>query len=50
MGEFNYTKEFNNWKWNIPKYYNIGFDVVDKHTNNENKNKIALLWENDKGE
>ncbi len=31
MGEFNYEKEFNSWKWDIPKNYNIGYDVCDKH-------------------
>jgi acetyl-CoA synthetase len=50
MGEFNYKKEFQNWKWNIPKEYNIGYDCVDKHTNTKNRNKVALYWENAKGE
>ena len=46
MGEFNYEKEFKNWKWNIPKMYNIGVDVVDKHADSTNRNKVALYWEN----
>ena len=50
MGEFNYKKEYQNWKWNIPDQYNIGYDCIDKHTKTEKKNKIALYWENDKGE
>ncbi len=50
MGEFNYEKEYQNWKWNIPEQYNIGFDCVDKHTKTKKKNKIALYWENEKGE
>jgi benzoate-CoA ligase family protein len=45
MGEFNYEKEYENWKWNIPQNYNIGVDVVDKHTKGKNKNKVALYWE-----
>ena len=49
MGEFNYNEEFNNWKWKIPENYNIGYDVVDKHINSENKDKIALIWENENG-
>jgi acetyl-CoA synthetase len=50
MGEFNYEKEASNWRWNIPEYYNIGYDCVDKHAEGKNKDKIALLWENEKGD
>ena len=50
MGEFNYQKEYQKWKWNIPEYYNIGYDCIDKHTKTEKKNKIALYWENEKEE
>jgi len=50
MGEFNYKKEYDNWKWNIPEKYNIGFDCVDKHTLTDKKNKVALYWENFLGE
>jgi len=49
MGKFIYKKEFSDWKWDIPKKYNIGYDIVDKHTEGKNKNKIALLWEDTKG-
>jgi len=50
MGEFDYEKEYQSWKWNIPKNYNIGYDCVDKHTETYKRNKIALYWENAKGE
>jgi acetyl-CoA synthetase len=49
MGKFNYKEEFDKWTWDIPKYYNIGYDCVDKHAEGKNKDKIALLWENEKG-
>ena len=49
MGEFEYEKTYKQWKWNIPKNYNIGVDVVDKHAASKNKNKIALYWENAAG-
>jgi acetyl-CoA synthetase len=49
MEEFNYKKEFQGWKWDIPEKYNIGYDVVDKHTETEKKNKVALYWENAEG-
>ena len=49
MGELIYEKEFQNWKWNIPKKFNIGYDCIDKHTNTEKKNKVALYWENSEG-
>ena len=44
MGEFNYKKEYEKWKWGTPKNYNIGFDVIDKHADGKNKNKVALYW------
>lgn len=50
MGEFNYNKQYDEWSWKISDSYNIGYDTVDKHTINGNKNKIALIWENQNGE
>jgi acetyl-CoA synthetase len=50
MGELQYEKIKNEWKWNIPKKYNIGTDVIDKHTSTKNKNKVALYWENAAGQ
>jgi len=50
MGEFDYKKEFDNWKWNIPEKYNIGYDCVDKHAEGKNKNKLCLIWENENGD
>ena len=49
MGKFIYKKEFGNWKWNIPEKYNIGYDIVDKHAEGKNKDKIALFWEDSEG-
>ena len=49
MGEFNYSKEAKQWKWDIPEYYNIGADVIDKHADSPIRNKIALFWENEQG-
>jgi acetyl-CoA synthetase len=50
MGEFEYKKTYDAWKWDIPKTYNIGVDVVDKHAASKNKNKVALYWENAAGD
>jgi acetyl-CoA synthetase len=49
MGELEYEKLYKQWKWDIPKKYNIGVDVVDKHAASKNRNKIALYWENAAG-
>jgi len=49
MGEFDYEKEYSNWKWDIPEEYNIGYDCVDKHTKTNKKNKVALYWEDSEG-
>jgi len=50
MGEFKYEQINKSWKWDIPKKYNIGVDVIDKHVTSKNKNKVALYWENAAGE
>ena len=50
MGEFDYVKEYQNWKWDIPDKLNIGYDCIDKHTKTSKKNKVALFWENEEGE
>ncbi len=50
MGELDYKKEWSDWNWDIPNEYNIGYDVVDKHTTTDKKNKIALYWENAQGD
>jgi acetyl-CoA synthetase len=49
MGEFDYDKAYKQWKWEIPKTYNIGADVIDRHAASKNRNKIALYWENAAG-
>ena len=50
MGEFDYEKTYKAWKWDIPKKYNLGVDVIDKHVVSKNKNKVALYWENAAGD
>jgi len=50
MGDFDYKKEYENWKWDIPKKYNIGYDCVDKHCITDKKNKVALYWEDGTGD
>lgn len=50
MVEFEYEKTYKDWKWDIPRKYNIGADVVDKHAASKNRNKVALYWENAAGQ
>ena len=50
MGDFDYQKEFDSFRWRIPKKYNIGHDCVDKKAKDPRfKNKVALYWENEAG-
>ena len=37
-----YEEVCNNFKWEIPKYYNIGVDVCDKWA--DDKNRLALIY------
>ena len=49
--ELDYEKVYREWKWQIPERYNMGHDVVDKHAESgARKNRVALYWENEKGE
>jgi benzoate-CoA ligase family protein len=48
-GSFDYEKMMENWKWDIPEKYNIGYDLVDKHAASEKRNKVALYQENQQG-
>lgn len=51
MKEFDYQTEYNSYRWNIPDFYNIGYDTVDKNAEKaETKNKVALYWENATGD
>jgi len=48
---FDYEKAYRGWKWEIPEYYNIAVDCVDKNAAlPERKNRVALYWENEAGE
>lgn len=49
--EFNYDKIFRSWKWDIPAFYNIGYDCTDKHLKwKSHATKVALYWEGEDGE
>jgi len=48
---FDYERVYREWSWEIPEFYNIGTDCVDKNAAMpERKNKVALYWENEAGE
>jgi acetyl-CoA synthetase len=42
-----YGEVCDNFKWEIPKYYNIGVDVCDKWA--DDKNRLALIYANPHG-
>jgi len=42
-----YEKVYSSFRWNIPKYYNIGVDICDKHAHQ--RYRLALVYENEKG-
>jgi len=39
--EDRYEEMYRNFKWNVPEYYNFGFDVVDRWA--EDRTKLALI-------
>eukprot|EP01113_Clastostelium_recurvatum_P046992 TRINITY_DN8317_c0_g1_i2.p1 TRINITY_DN8317_c0_g1~~TRINITY_DN8317_c0_g1_i2.p1 ORF type:complete len:578 (+),score=60.16 TRINITY_DN8317_c0_g1_i2:47-1735(+) len=44
-----YDEVYNTFSWNIPEYYNIGFDVCDKHLPGR-ANQDAIIFEDENGE
>ena len=38
---FDYEKVYKEFKWDVPEYYNFGFDVVDRRA--DDRTKTALL-------
>ena len=42
-----YEAVYNTFRWKIPKYYNMGVDVCDKHAHQ--RYRLALIYENEEG-
>jgi medium-chain acyl-CoA synthetase len=42
-----YNKEYEEFKWDVPEYYNFAGEVIDKWA--QDKEKLALLWVDDNG-
>jgi acyl-coenzyme A synthetase/AMP-(fatty) acid ligase len=42
-----YDKEYKEFKWQVPEYYNFAGDVFDKWA--QDKEKLAMLWVDDSG-
>ena len=40
-------EQFPEWKWSIPKYFNIGVACTDKHLNSPAAKSIAMIVEDD---
>lgn len=40
-----YQSLYNQFQWKLPQYYNIGYDITDKHVKNGNGNHIAVQYE-----
>ncbi len=49
QNDLDYDKEFDDWTWDIPERFNMGYDCVDKHVADGKGDKLALIWENDEG-
>ena len=48
MKPSSYQELYNNFKWNIPEKFNIGFSCCDRFAN-ENFDKLALIYEDENG-
>nr|AOE43157.1 putative acetyl-CoA synthetase [Cavenderia deminutiva] len=44
-----YEEVYNNFKWNVPEYFNIGYDICDKHSTTSKRNHIAIVYEDENG-
>ena len=45
----NYDETYRNFRIEVPEYFNFGFDVVDAWAKKD-RNKIAMVWTNQKGD
>jgi len=53
----NYEKSYHSFRWRdaegeltwFGRKLNIAYNAVDRHAESDRKNKVALYWENDKG-
>ncbi|MCK4790397.1 MAG: hypothetical protein KAV87_42060, partial [Desulfobacteraceae bacterium] len=43
-----YEKVYSSFRWDIPEFYNIGFDICDKWAHQ--RYRLALIYENEKGQ
>jgi len=47
---FNYEQVVRDWKWDIPEYFNIAVDCVDKNAGMPGRaDRVCLYWENREG-
>ena len=44
-----YDETYRNFRINVPEYFNFGFDVIDAWAKKD-RNKLAMIWVNQKGE
>ena len=47
MNMTDYDKEYAEFKWNVPEFFNFAGEVVDKWA--KDPNKLAMLWVDDQG-
>jgi len=45
---FSYDEMYNNFRIDVPEYFNFGFDVIDGWANKD-RNKLAMIWVNQDG-
>jgi acetyl-CoA synthetase len=45
---FSYDETYNDFRIDIPEYFNFGFDVIDGWANKD-RNKLAMIWVNQEG-
>ena len=43
-----YDETYNNFRIDVPEYFNFGFDVIDAWANKD-RNKLAMIWVNQDG-
>ncbi len=46
---YDYDKTYEDWKWDLPDSFNMGYDCTDKHVVAGKGDKIALMYEDEAG-
>ncbi|MCK4756843.1 MAG: AMP-binding protein, partial [Thermoplasmata archaeon] len=46
---YDYDKTYEDWNWELPEFFNMGYDCTDKHVAAGKGERTALIYEDEEG-